>query len=156
MALIDLIAALIGIVFFGHVTKAPTTVPDNALPVAATQNQSVQTAVSSGQTSNTTDASVVKWNQAELKNFAICLSKSNSTMYGAYWCPHCQNQKKEFGNAFEYVTYRECDPKGPNADPEACQKAGIKGYPTWILADGQRLEGEQALEDLSKATKCPL
>ena len=29
-------------------------------------------------------------------------------MYGAYWCPHCQAQKKVFGESFQYVPYVEC------------------------------------------------
>ena len=44
--------------------------------------------------------------------FAQCLAQKQVTMYGAYWCPHCENQKKLFGSAWEYVPYEECAIRG--------------------------------------------
>ena len=32
-----------------------------------------------------------------LNAFAQCLSEKAVTMYGADWCPHCQNEKNAFG-----------------------------------------------------------
>lgn len=72
-------------------------------------------------------------------------------MYGAKWCPHCQNEKKAFGDSFRLVPYVEC----PD-DPKKCLAAGINGYPTWVFPDGKKLEGEQGLEKLSQASGCPL
>ena len=69
----------------------------------------------------------------ELNIFAQCLTDEGMTFYGAYWCPHCQDQKEMFGDAMQYVNYVECDPGGENADPEACVAAGVEYYPTWIL-----------------------
>lgn len=40
--------------------------------------------------------------------FARCLSDRGVKMYGAYWCPHCQDQEKEFSASFEYAPYVEC------------------------------------------------
>ncbi|MDP3725358.1 MAG: protein disulfide isomerase family protein [Nanoarchaeota archaeon] len=86
-----------------------------------------------------------------LDAFAQCLAKKEVTMYGADWCSHCQNEKKEFGKSFKYVPYVEC----PD-NPKQCLEKGVKGYPTWIFPDGTRLEGEQGPEGLSKASGCAL
>jgi len=88
---------------------------------------------------------------SNLDAFAKCLAQKGITMYGAAWCPHCQSQKKLFGNAFQYVPYVEC----PNT-PKLCLEKGVDGYPTWITADGTKLIGEQSLEQLSKTTSCSL
>ena len=32
----------------------------------------------------------------ELDQFALCLGDKGAVFYGAFWCPHCQNQKKMF------------------------------------------------------------
>ena len=84
-------------------------------------------------------------------DFAKCLNNKGILMYGAYWCPHCQNEKAAFGNSFKYVNYVEC-----TQETQRCEAAGIKGYPTWIFPDGKRLEGEQGLDKLSKESGCAL
>lgn len=84
---------------------------------------------------------------------AKCLTKKGAKMYGAYGCSHCQNQKKAFGNSFQYVDYVECDANGPNGNPKACTDAGIHGYPTWII-DEVQYSGEQDLGTLAKIAGC--
>jgi len=86
-----------------------------------------------------------------LDSFAQCLAAKNIAMYGAYWCPHCQNEKKAFGSSFKFVPYVEC-----TQEPQKCLAAGIQGYPTWVFPDGRRLVGEQGLEKLSQSSGCPL
>jgi hypothetical protein len=83
--------------------------------------------------------------------FAQCLSEKGAVMYGTYWCPHCQNEKKAFGDSFRFVNYVEC-----TQDPKRCTAAKIDGYPTWIFPDGRRLEGEQGLQKLSQVSACSL
>ena len=39
--------------------------------------------------------------------------------------------------------------------PDICTRAGIQGYPTWIIKD-QRFEGELTLAQLSQASGCAL
>lgn len=84
-----------------------------------------------------------------LDGFAQCLTQKGAVMYGAYWCSHCQNEKRAFGDAFKYVTYVEC-----TKDPKVCTDAGVKGYPTWKFPDGRTLEGEQGIEGLSRSSGC--
>ena len=83
--------------------------------------------------------------------FALCLTEKGVVMYGAEWCPHCQNQKKQFGSSFQYVAYVECP-----EEPKVCLDKNITGYPTWVFADGTRLEGEQSLLHLSDRSGCAL
>ena len=85
---------------------------------------------------------------------AQCITDSGAKMYGAYSCPHCTNQKKLFGTSFDKINYVECDPRGDNANPQACEKAGIEGYPTWIFGDGTRRSGEVPLRTLASITGC--
>jgi len=77
-------------------------------------------------------------------------------MYGAYWCPHCEEQKEMFGSSFEYAPYIECGIKGSKGIEAVCTEAGIKRFPTWIFADGTRVEGEHELQFLGEATGCSL
>jgi hypothetical protein len=88
---------------------------------------------------------------ANYDDFAKCLSSKGAVMYGAYWCPHCQNTKKNFGDSFQYVNYVEC-----TVDIKKCTDANITGYPTWTFSSGTRLEGEQSFSDLAKASSCTL
>jgi len=89
-------------------------------------------------------------------SFARCLSTKGAKMYGAFWCPHCADQKELFGSSFEYVDYVECGIKGSRGIAQACTDANIKHFPTWIFADGTRVEGEHQLEFLGQETGCPL
>ncbi len=77
------------------------------------------------------------------------LTEVGAVMYGAYWCPHCADQKKSFGDAFKYVQYVECDPGGLKAQPALCQSKGIAGYPTWEI-NGAFYEGNIPLETLAR------
>lgn len=74
--------------------------------------------------------------------------------YGAFWCPHCYDQKQLFGKEAGEIlkkegVYIECDPQGVNGNPQACRDAGIKGFPTWIIK-GQEYSGTQRLEKLAE------
>jgi hypothetical protein len=89
-------------------------------------------------------------------DFAKCLTDSGVKMYGAYWCPHCLNQKKAFGNSWKYVDYIECSLPNAAGQTQECNKAGIEGYPTWEFSDSSRLEGEVSFEGLSVKSGCAL
>lgn len=85
-----------------------------------------------------------------LDKFAKCISLKGATMYGAEWCPHCQEQKKMFGDSFKYVSYVECP-----ENQVLCEQVGIEGYPTWII-NGVKYPGAQSLETLKELTGCSL
>lgn len=88
-------------------------------------------------------------------DFAQCLTDSGVTMYGAWWCSHCENQKDLFGSAFDNVNYIECSTVARTMN-QICSDAGIDGYPTWEFADGARASGEQSLETLAEKSGCVL
>ena len=90
------------------------------------------------------------------KDFAQCLSENGAKMYGAYWCPHCENQKQMFGDGREYINYIECSLPDGAGQTNECGDAGIRGYPTWEFADGGRVEGELSLEELSEKSGCKI
>lgn len=83
---------------------------------------------------------------------AQALTKAGAKMYGAFWCSHCQDQKAMFGSAFKEVTYIECAPdtKNPYKQAEACKANNIEGYPTWIFADGSRVESVMTYDQLAQ------
>lgn len=92
----------------------------------------------------------------KLDGFAQCLKDKKATFYGAFWCPHCQNQKAIFGNSERLLPYVECSNPDAQSQTQVCISRGIKNYPTWEFADGSRLTGETPLEKLAEKTGCVL
>ena len=88
--------------------------------------------------------------------FAKCLTSKQAKMYGAYWCPHCAEQKEEFGKSFQYVNYVECAIQGSREMAPACKAAGVQHYPTWQFGTGSLVEGKFPLQELSDKTGCSL
>lgn len=87
---------------------------------------------------------------------AQCIADSGATFYGAFWCPHCQDQKRIFGSASQYLPYVECSTPDGNAQTQICIDEEITSYPTWKLADGTVLDGVRQPADLAAATNCAM
>lgn len=87
----------------------------------------------------------------EYDTFAKCLTQKGVMMYGTDWCPHCQAQKKAFGNSFRYVTFINCD-----TSKAACDAAGVKGYPTWTFPQNDPVSGTQELSALAELSGCTM
>lgn len=81
------------------------------------------------------------------------LKDIGAKMYGAYWCPHCYDQKMLFGKeAAKDMPYIECAQDGQNSQTSLCQSVPeVTGYPTWEV-NGQFYGGTQSLEDLAQAS----
>ena len=92
----------------------------------------------------------------KLDTFAQCLKDKGVVFYGAFWCPHCQNQKVMFGKSAKLLPYVECSTPDGKGQLAICQEKKIEGYPTWEFADGSRESGEVSLDRLSGKTGCPL
>ena len=89
-------------------------------------------------------------------SFAQCIKASGATFYGAFWCPHCQNEKKLFGDSVRFLPYVECSTPDGSAQLQVCKDASVQSYPTWVFKDGSRLTGEIPLDQLAEKTGCPL
>ena len=87
---------------------------------------------------------------------ANCLKDKGVKFYGAFWCPHCQAQKKMFGSSAKLLPYVECSTLDGKAQTQACIDKNVSSYPTWEFADGSRLTGEVPLEQLAEKTSCAL
>lgn len=102
---------------------------------------------------NSTDSGAGGRTATVYDGFAQCLTDAGAKFYGAYWCPHCQAQKKLFENS-KKLPYIECSTPDGNAQTQICIDAKITGYPTWEFADGSRLDGERSLAELGEKTNC--
>ena len=89
-------------------------------------------------------------------SFAKCLASKQAKMYGLYWCPHCADQKAEFGSSFRYVPYVECAIRGSREEAPECKAAGVKLFPSWQFGTDPPKEGVLSLQALSEKTGCSL
>ena len=87
--------------------------------------------------------------------FAQCLKSKGVVFYGAFWCTHCQKQKKLFGVASSELPYVECSTPDGQGVTQICKDKHIEGYPTWEFASGTRRTGELSFDELSKESGCP-
>jgi hypothetical protein len=85
---------------------------------------------------------------------AQCLVEKGATFYGAFWCPHCQEQKKMFGNSAKLLPYVECSQPNGKDQTQICIDKQITQYPTWEFADGSRLTGEREPAELAEKAGC--
>ena len=97
-----------------------------------------------------------KQGSGQLDEFAQCLADKDAVFYGAFWCPHCQAQKRMFGNSAKLLPYIECSTPDGQSQLQACIDKEIQSYPTWEFADGSRLTGEVPLAQLAEKTGCEL
>ena len=81
--------------------------------------------------------------------FAKKLTDGGAKFYGAFWCSHCQAQKKEFGSSQKYLPYVECS-NTDNSPKQVCLDDKIEGYPTWSFGNGIRLTSDK------EPTVCPV
>ncbi|MEL4898375.1 vitamin K epoxide reductase family protein [Crocosphaera sp. Alani8] len=78
------------------------------------------------------------------------LTSVEAKMYGAFWCPHCYDQKQVLGKeAAKEITYIECAEGGNDPQPQACVAAQVQSYPTWEI-NGQLFPGAQLPETLAQ------
>jgi uncharacterized membrane protein/glutaredoxin len=77
------------------------------------------------------------------------LSRSGASIFSAYWCPHCHEQKELFGKeATAKLTVVECAADGKNAQVALCETKKIDGFPTWEI-NGKRDSGVKSLQQLA-------
>lgn len=91
----------------------------------------------------------------DMEIFTKCLSDKGIKLYGAFWCSHCQNQKKIFGDSVKNINYIECSTPDKKLT-DACNQAGVNSFPTWEFQDGEKISGELTLQEISDNSGCPL
>ncbi len=92
----------------------------------------------------------------EYDALASCLTEKGAKFYGAFWCPHCQEQKKVFGASQKLLPYIECSTANAAGQLPVCIEAKVESYPTWEFADGSRITGGLTPMQLAEKTDCPL
>jgi hypothetical protein len=85
---------------------------------------------------------------------AKCLTEKGVVLYGGFACPHCLQQRQDFGSGIDFIKYVECDPRHKDYDKEACEAADIKAFPTWTFPGQEPVEGRVSLEFLAKKALC--
>jgi hypothetical protein len=84
---------------------------------------------------------------------AAHLQKTGAKLYGAWWCPHCYEQKQLFGQEAVQASFEslaiECAEDGLNNQIERCRQQEIQGFPTWIIK-GQKYPGVQSPAKLAE------
>jgi hypothetical protein len=92
---------------------------------------------------------------ASITAFTSCLKERGAIFYGAFWCSHCQSQKKLFGASAKDLLYVECSTPDGKGQLPVCKEKNVTSYPTWIFADGTIVTGEQTFLQLAEKTDCP-
>ena len=92
---------------------------------------------------------------SQYDDFAQCIADTGAVFYGAYWCPHCQDQKEMFEQS-KNLPYVECSTANGQGQTKICADENITGYPTWKFADGSSIDGLLSFDDLSEKTGCDL
>lgn len=92
----------------------------------------------------------------QLDGFAQCLKDQGATFYGAFWCPHCADQKKMFGSSKKLLPYVECSTANGQGQLSVCRDKAIESYPTWEFSNEERETGTLSLQELSEKTSCAL
>ncbi|MGM5481598.1 MAG: hypothetical protein ACQESE_04270 [Nanobdellota archaeon] len=104
----------------------------------------ITTIVLSGCSSSSTGRQATQ----EEVQLAKCLTEEGFSMYGADWCPHCNEQKERFGTAFKHIDYVDCE-----VQKSECNVASVQGIPMWT--DGEkRVTGAQSHERLAQISGC--
>ncbi|MBM3272210.1 hypothetical protein FJY94_02935 [Candidatus Kaiserbacteria bacterium] len=89
-----------------------------------------------------------------LDGFAQCLADKQAVFYGAFWCPHCQAQKRLFGTSVKLLPYVECSTPDGKGQTAVCIEKKVESYPTWVFANGETYTGERTLAQLASSTGC--
>jgi hypothetical protein len=98
----------------------------------------------------------IKAGPGQYDKLAMCIKKQGVIFYGAFWCPHCQRTKAEFGSSAQYLPYVECSNPDGQSQTQICIDKKITSYPTWIRPDGAVLGGENPIEKWAAFSGCTM
>ncbi len=79
-------------------------------------------------------------------SFAVSLKDKGAQFYGAFWCPHCQEQEKWLDASRQKLEseglYVECSTPTANGQTQICIDKKIESYPTWMFQNGIRIPSD--------------
>lgn len=84
---------------------------------------------------------------------ANCLKEVGAKFYGAFWCPHCQATKAQFGKSAKLLPYIECSTPDSKGQLKICSDNHVVGYPTWEFP--KEIVIAKAASDTSVLCKTP-
>ena len=87
----------------------------------------------------------------DLVQFAKALDEAGVKYYGAAWCPACTQQKQLFEDGGQFLPFVEVTNPDRTLNAEGVANS-IASFPTWIFADGTRVEQVMTLAELSSAS----
>ena len=87
---------------------------------------------------------------------AQCVADSGSIFYGAFWCPHCAQQKSAFGIASKKLPYVECSTPDRSGQTEVCVDEEIRSFPTWKFPGGAVCTGFVSPEIVAHLSSCSI
>ena len=91
------------------------------------------------------------------KSIVQCIKENGSTFYGAFWCPHCAEQKEILGRRKNNYNYIECSTPDSKDTTQICKDETIQNYPTWKFENDPRVcRGVTPLRVLANITGCGL
>ncbi len=75
--------------------------------------------------------------------FVTALKDSGAKFYGAFWCPHCQEQEKALDASRQSLEraglYVECSTPDGRDQKQICDDEKIESYPTWKFPNGIKI-----------------
>ena len=81
---------------------------------------------------------------------AAAIADSGAMFFGAGWCPACTEQKELFGDGAQLLPFVEVTNPDRTLN-QIGEDNDVEALPTWVFADGTRLEGMQPLQVLAAA-----
>jgi len=135
---VAVVLIIVGLIAVWISTANPSSPTETATSTGSLSTTTISTATT------TTTGPVPAPGDSRAVGLAKFLAQNKITMYGAAWCAHCQDQKKAFGSAWQYVPYVEC----PD-NVQLCISKLVESYPTWLKSDGTKLEGFVDLNKLA-------
>jgi hypothetical protein len=82
---------------------------------------------------------------SKYEGLATALNDKGVKFYGAFWCPHCADQEKDFGmsrQALEKIgLYHECSTPDGQGELQTCKDVGVEAFPTWVFPEPIVLTG---------------
>lgn len=124
------------------------TLKYNNTATTASGSRNIGVQVTSGATTSNSTVVELSVVAPDLVSFAQALKALGAKLYGAAWNAETTAQKELFEDGGQFLDFVEVTNPDRTPNDETTDNE-ITTYPTWIFADGSRLEGVQTLQALA-------